>query len=86
MSYSGSIENERPFVDEEPNYGSAYRFTSRDFEIPDEKLYNDDIFESIDLTYYFNKSKVVLKSIFDKSFKKHKTYHELKNKLHRIDL
>lgn len=68
------------------DYDTAYRFTSRDFEIPDVKLYNDDVFESIDLTYYYNKCKSILQCIYDRSFKKHKTYHELKNKLHRIDL
>ena len=68
------------------DYDTAYRFTSRDFEIPDVKLYNDDVFESIDMTYYYNKCKTILHCIYDRSFKKHKTYHELKNKLHRIDL
>ena len=39
------------------DYDTAYRFTSRDFEVPDIKLYNDDVFESIDMTYYYNKCK-----------------------------
>ena len=70
----------------ELDYDTAYRFASRDFEIPEANLSNDGIFETIDMTYYYNKCKGVLKNIYDKSFKKHQIYRDLESKLQKNDL
>ena len=72
--------------DDTNEYGHAYKFTSNDFVIPYNKLDTDDSLDNIDLTYYMTKCREVLKKVYDNSFKKHKTYQELKNSLLRNEM
>lgn len=52
--------------------------------IPFERLDDQQILQSIDLTYYLTESRRILKTIYDKEYKeKHRDYYDLRQYLQR---
>ena len=72
---------------DDDKFTDCFRFGALDVMIPFDRLDNQDILQSIDLTYYLSECRRILKLIYDKEFKgKHPQYNELRQYLQKDQL
>lgn len=72
--------------EDESQYKDLFKIGDYNIKIPFEKLDDIEALQNIDLTYYQNKCREVLKMIYDNCFKNHKTFTELRNNLIQDEL
>lgn len=69
------------------SFTDCFRFGQLEVMIPFERLDQQDILQSIDLTYYLSECRRILKLIYDKEFKgKHRLYNDLRQYLQKDQL
>jgi hypothetical protein len=68
-------------LEDESQFKDLYKIGDHDIKIPFDKLDDLEALQNIDLTYYQNKCREVLKIIYDSCFKTHRGFTELRNNL-----